>query len=173
MEHVSPAEIIEKDTSSLYLTLLRIKGDKEYSGEFVQHMLDAAVMSHYKYGWVSDKPSTHYKMLAGFEYKGFEKDHNLEHMVNIANYSMFRFMMNGKKGAESEDGQELVDIGVEAMKRYNHPEAGEFYRGTDSNKSVTKRPPKPKPVRDHLRDMLLDSPYDFSEPDPSAYFNVL
>lgn len=172
MDHVSPAEIIEKDTSSLYLTLLRIKADNEYNGEFMQHMLDAAVMSHYKYGWVSDKPSTHYKMLAGFEYKGFEKDHNLEHMVNIANYSMFRFMMNGKKDAEPESNQELVEIGVEAMKRFNHPEEGEFYRGIDSDKSVTKRSPKPKLVRDHLRSMLLDSAYDFTEPDPTTHFDV-
>lgn len=166
MEYMSPAEIIEKDTSSLYLTLLRVKGDKEYSGEFVQHMLDSTVMSHYKYGSVTDMPSSHYKRLAGFEYKAFERDHNLEHMVNIANYSMFRFMMNGRRGAEPEDEQELITIGVEAMKRYNHPKAGEFYQGTDSDKSVTKRPLKSKPVSDHLRDMLLDSPYDFSEPAP-------
>ena len=87
-------------------------------------------------------------------------------MVNIANYSMFRFMMNGRKGAEPEDEQGLIAIGIEAMKRYNHPGAGEFYQGTDSTKSVTKRSPKPKQIRDHLRDMLLDSPYDFSEPAP-------
>lgn len=166
MKYMSPAEIIEKDTSSLYLTLLRVKGDKEYNGEFVQHMLDSTVMSHYKYGSVTDMPSSHYKRLAGLEYKAFERDHNLEHMVNIANYSMFRFMMNGRKGAEPEDEQELITIGIEAMKRYNHPGAGEFYQSTDSDKSVTKISPKPKQIRDHLRDMLLDSPYDFSEPTP-------
>lgn len=171
MKHVSPAEIIEKDTSSLYLTLLRVRAEDEYNGEFVQHMLDAAVMSHYKYGWVADKPSTHYKTLAVFEYKGFEKDHNLEHMVNIANYSMFRFMLSGKQGAESENTQELVDIGVEAMKRYNHPEAGEFYQGADSDKSVAKK--TPKPVRDHLRSMLLDSAYDFIEPKQPTHFSVV
>ena len=81
--YTSPTEIIEKDTSGEYLTMLRVHSDEEYNAEFIQHMLDAAVMSHYKYGWVSAKPSTHYQMLAGFEDKGFERDKNLEHMINM------------------------------------------------------------------------------------------
>lgn len=137
---MNPAEIIETDSSPTYLTMLRIKADSEYNGEFVQHMLDGAIKGHYKYGEVSDKPATHYERLAEREYKNYEQDRDLEHMVNIANYSMFRFMMNGKQGAGFENDQELVDIGVEAMKRFNHPEEGDKYVAKKSplGKSVTK-----------------------------------
>lgn len=170
--YTSPAEILEKDTSQEYLTMLRIYGDEEYNAEFVQHMLDAAIMSHYKYGWVSAKPSSHYQMLAGFEDAGFAKDKNLEHMINIANYAMFRYMMNGRKGAEPENPEKLIQIGVEAMTRYNHPEEGEFYQGTDSDKSVVKKRVKPKPIRDHLHDLLLQGPYEFINNDPVVHFDI-
>ena len=161
MNYVTPAEVIEKDTSQEYLTMLRIYGGDEYNGQFIQHMLDAAVMSHYKYGWVADKPASHYRMLAGFEDGGFAKDKNLEHMINIANYAMFRYMMNGRKGEEPENPRKLIEIGVEAMRHYNHPEEGEFYQGTDSDKSVVKKRVKPKLVSEHLRELLLDTPYEF------------
>lgn len=155
-------EILDKDFSAEYVTMLRVYADNEYSTEFVRHMMDAAIMSHYKYGWVADKPSSHYKTLAQLESTAFDNDNNLEHMVNIANYAMFRYMTN--KG--DEDPRKLIDIGIEAMKCYNHPMNNASYTPTDSDKSVHQQR-----VNDHLRDLLLSGPYEYINTEPVLHFD--
>lgn len=159
--------ILEEDMSEEYISLLQVYAHENYTEEFVQHMRSTALMSHFKYGWVKDKPYEHYTMLAGFEDKAFAKDKNLEHMVNIANYAMFRYVTN--KG--QIDPMDLVEIGVEAMRRYKHPEEGEFYEGTDSDKSVVKV--KPKQIRKFLRQMVEDSPYEMTQPLDEVGYSIL
>lgn len=165
-------EILRKDTSENFMELMRVYAPAgEFNQEFVTRMQNAAVMSHFKYGWVADKPSSHYQMLAGFEDKAFDKDHNLEHMINVANYAMFRYITNDMDPGHAVDPNELIQTAVDAMVHYNHPNKGEFYKGTDSDKSVVKV--KPKQVRKHLYDKFFDSPYDFFDDMVEEHLNLL
>ena len=165
-------DIIRKDTSEDFMELMRVYAPEgEFNREFITKMQNAALMSHFKYGWVADKPSTHYQMLTGFENKAFAKDKNLEHMVNVANYAMFRYMTNELDPGHAENPQNLIELAVEAMVHYNHPGQDEFYQGTDSDKSVVKA--KPKPTRQHLYDKLLNSPYDFFDDMVDEHLNLL
>lgn len=168
-------DIERKDISENFIHLMKVYApDNEYNIDFVNHMRNAAIMSHYKYGWVMDKPSSHYKMLAGFEDKAFNKDKNLEHMVNVANYAMYRFMTNEVDPAYVENPQELIATAVAAMIHYNHPEEGEHYTGIDSDKSVTHKRVKPVPVRDHLYKRITEgSAYEFFTDMVEEHLNLL
>lgn len=184
-------EIKTRDTSEEFLQLMQAYSNEPTAviHEFQEHMVNAALMSHFKYGWVSDKSYTHYKKLSTFEDFGFTKDKNLEHQVNIANYAMFRYITTPIEGItypapeylagkglryepaipEYETPEDLVKIAAEALRRYAHPQGGEHYQGTDSDKSVVKA--KPKSVTQHLYDRFA-SAYDyFNERDP-FHFNI-
>ena len=137
-------EILEKDTDEFFIQRVIIDADSPYGNEFARHMREACIMSHFKYGFVHDKPFSHYRMLTDLEFKAFEKDSNHEHLVNIANYAMFRYMT----GEHTED---VNNMAVEALKAWDP----EKHTGTDSDKSCVKQHSKPKPVTDHLRDILL------------------
>ena len=178
-------DIRTRDTSEDFLNLMQAYAPVDITQaqvhEFQEHMVSAALMSHFKYGWVKDKSYTHYKKLSTFEGFGFAKDKNLEHQVNIANYAMFRYITAPVEGLiyparpehaghglkyepqtpEMETSEDLIQIAVEALYRFTHPQEGEFYQGTDSDKSVVKA--KPKSVRAHLYDKFA-SAYEFSTP---------
>lgn len=189
------ADIRTKDISESFLNLMQAYAPANIPipkiHEFQQHMRDAATMSHYKYGWVKDKSYTHYKKLSTFEQGGFNKDKNLEHQVNIANYAMFRFITMPPEGLvypappslaghglkyepaapEVETWDDLIQIAVEALNRYVFPQEGEHYQGTDSDKSVvntTHKSAKPKSVRAHLYDRFT-SAYEFFEGGPNHF----
>lgn len=175
-------DIKNKDTSESFLNLMQAYAPPDIPiskiHEFQRHMIGAAMMSHYKYGWVKDKSYTHYKKLSTFENGAFNKDKNLEHQVNIANYAMFRFITMPNEGLiypapprnaghglqyipptpEVETVDDLLQVAVEALHRYAFPQEGERYQGTDSDKSVVKA--KPKSVREHLYDKFT-SAYEF------------
>lgn len=87
--------------------------DGEFSDEFIKLMYNAVKLSFYKYGSAKknfgegrvDAIKTAEACL-----EAFKKDHNTEHLVDVANYCMFAFM---------------------------YPEAyGAHYEATDSDKSV-------------------------------------
>lgn len=137
-------EILQADTDESFIQIMQIKADSPHGNIFAQHMREACIMSHFKYGNVKDKPFTHYKMLSGFEVAAFEKDGNHEHLVNIANYAMFRYMTG-------EGTIDVWDTAIEALQQYDPTQ----HIGTDSDKSVVKHRSKPKPVTEHLRDLIL------------------
>lgn len=76
--------------------------NRDFSKEFISKMQNAMVMSHYKYGWCSQT----YPELAQ-AYKSiktrlelYEKTHNLEYLVDVANFAMIEFKHPAFKDAE-------------------------------------------------------------------------
>lgn len=86
--------------------------DREYSAQFDKERRNRVEVSYYKYGSARDNfGSGRVDALATAEMciEAFKKDHNTEHLVDAANYLMFRYM---------------------------YPLPGEFFKATDSNGSV-------------------------------------
>jgi histidinol dehydrogenase len=84
----------------------------EYSEQFDKERKARVQVSFYKYGPARDNfGSGRVDALATAErcIEAFKKDHNTEHLVDAANYLMFRYMF---------------------------PMPGEFFKATDSNGSV-------------------------------------
>ena len=67
---------------------------RDFSDEFITKMKRAIETSHYKYGWLSDT----YPELAQADkciqerLDLYEKTHNKEYLVDIANFAMIEFM---------------------------------------------------------------------------------
>lgn len=86
--------------------------DREYSAQFDKERKNRVEMSYYKYGSARENfGSGRVDALATAEkcIEAFKKDHNTEHLVDAANYLMFRYM---------------------------YPMPGEFFKATDSGGSV-------------------------------------
>lgn len=84
----------------------------QYSLQFDKERRARVITSYFKYGDAKDNFGT--GRVDAFEtaklcMDAFEKDHNLEHLVDAANYLMFR---------------------------YKYPMPGEYFKPTDSDKSV-------------------------------------
>lgn len=96
---------------------------------FIQHMVNAMIMSAFKYGKVNEYASKVALNKMQQELCMFMEDGNTEHMVNIANYAMIRYMF---------------------------PEEGEAYKGTDANKSVIKKG-KAKTINEWLHEYIMEN----------------
>ena len=86
--------------------------ENEYSAVFDKERKYRVEISYYKYGSARDNFATgRVDALATAErcIEAFKRDHNTEHLVDAANYMMFRFM---------------------------YPMPGEFFKPTDSSGSV-------------------------------------
>ena len=84
----------------------------DYSEQFDKERRHRVEVSHFKYGPARDNfGSGRVDALATAELclEAFKKDHNTEHLVDAANYLMFRYMF---------------------------PMPGEYFKATDSNGSV-------------------------------------
>lgn len=84
----------------------------EYSSEFDKLRQNRVITSYYKYGPVRDNYNTgrvDALKTAELCIEAFKRDKNTEHLVDAANYLMFRFM---------------------------YPYPGESFRATDSESSV-------------------------------------
>ena len=85
----------------------------DYSDKFDELRKAAVIVSHYKYGSVEDN----FGACGGVDaietikmcLEKFEKTKNVEYLIDVANYAMFRFM---------------------------YPKSGEFYKPTDSSESA-------------------------------------
>ena len=89
-------------------TLEEIRSSEVDEG-FITHMSNDMCMSFFKYGHINDYVGKHSIEYINKEMEAFNKDHNTEHMVNIANYAMIRYMF---------------------------PQANESYNPTSSDKST-------------------------------------
>ena len=86
--------------------------EREYSDRFDRERKNRVEVSFYKYGSARDNfGSGRVDAIATAErcIDAFKKDHNTEHLVDAANYLMFRYM---------------------------YPLPGEFFKATDSSGSV-------------------------------------
>lgn len=95
---------------------------------FIEHMVNAMCMSAFKYGDVKEVCGKVAIEKMNREIEMFMKDGNTEHMVNVANYAMLRYMF---------------------------PQEGEQYIGTDSDRSVVTT--KPMTIFEHLRRYILEN----------------
>lgn len=108
---------------------------KNFDESFITHMRNAMMMSFYKHqdkrgdGNINNYVGKISMDLLLNELKAFNDDHNTEHMVNIANYAMVRYMF---------------------------PQGDETYTPTDSNKSIFNNG-KTQSVFEHLRDYILEN----------------
>ena len=102
--------------------------NSEVDESFIQHMKDSMCMSYFKYGHINNYASNQSLDYINKELKAFNEDHNTEHMVNVANYAMIRYML---------------------------PKSNEHYNATDSNKSTHNI--KEQSVIDWLREDLLNN----------------
>ncbi len=107
-------------------TLDEVK-EMNVSDVFMQKMCNAMCMSAFKYGDVSSKQGAKALERIQQEIEVFKEDGNLEHMVNVANWAMMRFMF---------------------------PCGEEEYRGTDSKESTRR---VYKSVFEHLRDYIMEN----------------
>ena len=85
---------------------------KEYSAQFDKERQNRIEVSYYKYGSARDNfGSGRVDAIKTAELciEAFKKDHNTEHLIDAANYLMFRYM---------------------------YPLPGEFFKATDSSGSV-------------------------------------
>ena len=85
---------------------------KEYSAQFDKERQNRIAVSYYKYGSARDNfGSGRVDAIKTAELciEAFKKDHNTEHLIDAANYLMFRYM---------------------------YPLPGEFFKATDSSSSV-------------------------------------
>lgn len=85
---------------------------KEYSAQFDKERQNRIEISYYKYGPARDNfGSGRVDAIKTAELciEAFKKDHNTEHLIDAANYLMFRYM---------------------------YPLPGEFFKATDSSGSV-------------------------------------
>lgn len=107
-------------------TLEEIK-EMNVDNTFIEHMVNAMVMSAFKYGDVKEVCGKVAIEKMNKEIEMFMEDGNTEHMVNVANYAMLRYMF---------------------------PQERESYHGTDSNKSVETT--KPMTIFEHLRRHIME-----------------
>lgn len=66
---------------------------RDFSEEFIIKMRNAIELSHYKYGWMSDtypELAQAYKCIKE-RLELYEKTHNTEYLVDIANFAMIEF----------------------------------------------------------------------------------
>lgn len=81
---------------------LKLEGipESEWSPEFIQGMLNRMAVSFHKYGKVMDSPSTldHIEGLKKRLSK-YEEDHNLEWLMDVANFAMIEYMKPSREGA--------------------------------------------------------------------------
>lgn len=66
---------------------------RDWSNEFVKKMQNAIETSHYKYGWMSNtypELAQAYKCIRE-RLELYEKTHNTEYLVDIANFAMIEF----------------------------------------------------------------------------------
>lgn len=66
---------------------------RDFSTEFVAHMKNAILTSHYKYGWMSQtypELAQAYKCIRE-RLELYEKTHNTEYLVDIANFAMIEY----------------------------------------------------------------------------------
>lgn len=89
----------------------------EWSDEFNHLRKNRCDLSFYKYGSARenfgagrvDALATAYRCM-----EAFERDHNSEHLVDAANYLMFRFMypMEGESFRATDDRESVPPVGV-------------------------------------------------------------
>lgn len=100
---------------------------RSFSEEFITKMRRAIEMSHYKYGWPSDT----YPELAQAvkcireRFEKYEETHNLEYLVDIANFAMLEYMFPSFSDAKYEAQDSSASPGLAGGISYKELMEGE------------------------------------------------
>lgn len=104
---------------------------RDFSEDFVQKMRNRIVMSHYKYGWMSETYPEIGDAIASLEERLelYKKTGNLEHLIDVGNFAMIEYMRPRHKNAhfEAEDSEKSPGI-VGGTYKQMIEEMGEVYR---------------------------------------------
>ena len=67
---------------------------QDFSEDFIQKMRNRILMSHYKYGWVTDSYPELADAVACLEQRleMYKKTGNKEHLIDVANFAMIEYM---------------------------------------------------------------------------------
>lgn len=95
---------------------------RDFSNEFVSLMKNRMVMSHYKYGWVSDTYPELADAIACLRQRldMYEKTGNLENLVDVGDFAMIEYMRPRHpnahfKATDSDQSPGLVGISYKQM----------------------------------------------------------
>lgn len=95
---------------------------RDFSNKFVQLMKNRIVVSHYKYGWVSDTYPDLADAVASLEQrlKLYKRTGNLEFLVDVGNFAMIEYMRPRHpnvhfNGTDSDQSPGLVGISYKQM----------------------------------------------------------
>jgi len=95
---------------------------RDFSEDFVRKMKNRIVVSHYKYGWMSDTYPELADAIGCLEQRLalFKETGNTEHLVDVANFAMIEFMYPRHpnahfKGTDSDCSPGLVGISYKQM----------------------------------------------------------
>ena len=79
---------------------------RDFSEEFVNKMRNAIEMSHYKYGWMSDTYPELAQAVKCIQERLdlYNKTHNKEYLVDIANFAMIEFKHPSYDDSKYEPG---------------------------------------------------------------------
>lgn len=105
---------------------------RDFSEDFVQKMRNRIVVSHYKYGWMSESYPEIADAVASLEQRLelYKKDGNLEHLIDVANFAMIEYMYPRHKNAhfEATDSDKSPGL-VGGSYKQMLEEMGEIYHG--------------------------------------------
>lgn len=95
---------------------------RDFSEDFIQKMKNRIVVSHYKYGWMSDTYPELADAIACLEERLelFKKTGNTEYLVDVANFAMIEYMHPRHpnahfKGTDSDQSPGLVGTSYKQM----------------------------------------------------------
>lgn len=95
---------------------------RDFSDSFVSLMRNRIVMSHYKYGWVSDTYPELADAIESLKQRLalYEETGNLEHLVDVGNFAMIEYMRPRHpnahfKATDSDQSPGLVGISYKQM----------------------------------------------------------
>lgn len=94
---------------------------RDFSKPFITKMENAIEMSHYKYGWAS---KTYPELAQAYKciqqrLEMYEKTHNTEYLVDVANFAMLEFMYPAFKDAKFEPADSDKSCGLAGGISYN------------------------------------------------------
>lgn len=105
---------------------------RDFSEDFIQKMRNRIIVSHYKYGWISESYPEIADAIASLEQRLelYKQTGNLEHLIDVANFSMIEYMRPRHQNAhfEATDSDKSPGLVGGSYKQIVE-EMGERYRG--------------------------------------------
>lgn len=88
--------------------------NRDFSKEFVEKMKHAILLSHEKYGWMSETYPELAQAIKCIDdrVKAYMETHNMDYLVDIANFAMIEYMHSMFKDAHYTPGDSDKSVGL-------------------------------------------------------------